>query len=577
MKRTGGQLMIDLLKSHDVDLVFGYPGGAILPFYDELHKSDIRHILVRHEQGAIHMAEGYARCTGKPGVVIVTSGPGATNIITGLCDAKMDSVPIFAITGQVPTSAIGSDAFQEADIYGISIPVTKYNALIKDVDQLSSIFKEAWHICLQGRPGPVLIDLPKDIQLQETSIVEGKKDLDQRFYSSNKVIGDVEALAQALQNAKRPLLMVGGGAINANASEEVKALAEKTMSPVICTLMGLGAFPGDHILSLGMPGMHGTPYANKAIVECDFLLSLATRFDDRVAGSAKDFAKQSVRAHIDIDITEIGKRVNVEHYLCGDLKVAIQKLLSHLDKKDIVSKKQTKDNTEWIKHLENYKQHFPMDKEYSDSKVQIKPQKLLTELYQITKGKAIISTDVGQHQMWTAQYYHFPEPRRWLTSGGLGTMGYGLPAAIGAQFAYPNDLVLCVTGDGSYQMCIQELATIRQYNLPIKILLLNNNFLGMVRQWQELFFDERFAESEWEYNPNFVKLAAAYDIPGKMIAKAEEIEDGLEFLLKDGKEPALLEVLIPAEEKVFPMIQAGKDQKDMILYQDLEAMLKEMK
>ena len=564
MKKTGAQLMIDLLQSHGVDLVFGYPGGAILPFYDELYHSNIRHILVRHEQGAIHMAEGYARATGKPGVIVVTSGPGATNVVTGLCDAKMDSIPLLVISGQVPTPAIGSDAFQEADIYGISIPITKYNALIKNADEIACCFAEAWLLCTEGRPGPVLLDFPKDVQSQQTEIHSAKPELHSRFFHNPEVKGDLTAFAKALNEAKRPLIVVGGGVINAKASQEVQALVEKAMAPVTTTLMGLGAFPGTHILSLGLPGMHGTPYANKAILECDYLLSLGARFDDRVAGNAKLFAKQAVRAHIDIDRAEINKRVEVDHFLEAHLKDALQALLPHIERGE---------HTEWVQHLEQYKQTYPLRKEYEESQEEIKPQPLIQRLYALTKGQAIVSTDVGQHQMWAAQYYHFDRPNRWLTSGGLGTMGYGLPAAIGAQFAKPDDLVICITGDGSYQMCIQELATIRQYNLPVKIVLLNNSFLGMVRQWQELFFDERFSESEWQYNPDFCKLAESYHIPAKRIAKPDETEDGLEFLLKDGKKPAFLEVVIPAQEKVFPMIQAGKDQKDMLLYNDVKGLL----
>ena len=558
--------MIDLLQSHGVETVFGYPGGAILPFYDELYHSDIRHILVRHEQGAIHMAEGYARSTGRPGVVVVTSGPGATNVVTGLCDAKMDSIPVFVITGQVPTAAIGSDAFQEADIYGITIPVTKYNSLIQSADDLAQAFEEAWILCTHGRPGPVLLDFPKDVQTQMTEVLEAKPSLDKRFLSSTKIEGDLASFAEAFNKAKRPLIMAGGGAVNADASKEVQAIAEKAMAPVTCTLMGLGVFPGTHILSLGMPGMHGTAFANKAITECDYLLSMGTRFDDRVAGNAKLFAQQAVRAHIDIDGSEINKRVMVDHFLRGDLKHVLQGLEPHIEKKD---------RSEWVNRLEEYKKEYPLEKEYEENDEEIKPQSILRGLFSLTKGQAVLSTDVGQHQMWAAQHYHFPAPKRWLTSGGLGTMGYGLPAAIGAQFALPDELVICITGDGSFQMCIQELATIRQYNLPVKVLLLNNRFLGMVRQWQELFFEERFSESGWQYNPDFVKLAESYHIPAKSITKPEEAQEGLEFLLKDRKEPALLEAVIPAEEKVFPMIQAGKDQKDMILYRDIKDSLKE--
>jgi acetolactate synthase-1/2/3 large subunit len=558
MKKSGAKLMVELLESHGVDLVFGYPGGAILPFYDELYHSRIRHVLVRHEQGAVHMAEGYARVTGRPGVVIVTSGPGATNTITGLCDAKMDSIPLFVITGQVPTSAIGTDAFQEADIFGISIPVTKYNALVKSPDDLARVFEEAWLLCRTGRPGPVLIDFPKDVQIRETSVLQAEPDLAPRFREKRTVEGNVEALAKAWNDAKHPLLYVGGGAINAQASAEILALAEKSMSPVTMTLMGLGAFPGTHILSLGMLGMHGTPAANKAVLECDFLLSLGARYDDRVAGQVDDFARDAVRAHIDIDPSELNKRVNVHHVLSGDLRDALQALAPYIEKKD---------RSDWVNHLDAYKNKFPL--QFDDSSEVIKPQKVLARLNEKVQGNLIVSTDVGQHQMWAAQYIQLGQPNRWLTSGGLGTMGYGLPAAIGAKFAKPDQLVVCVTGDGSYQMCIQELATIRQHNLGVKILLLNNNFLGMVRQWQELFYEERFAESEWAYNPDFIKLADAYGIPGMRITSPEEIDQGLDFLLRDDH-PGILEVVIPADEKVFPMIAAGKSQRDMLQFSDMK-------
>ncbi|TGL52116.1 biosynthetic-type acetolactate synthase large subunit [Leptospira meyeri] len=560
---TGGRLMVELLEEAGVEIVFGYPGGAILPFYDELyHSKKIKHILVRHEQGAIHMAEGYARSTGKLGVCIATSGPGATNLITGLTDAKLDSIPILAITGQVSTDAIGTDAFQEADIFGITIPITKYNALIKKADDLSRHFEEAIKIAMGGRPGPVLLDFPKDVQLEKTSVRKASAlKIAPHHYERPKVKGDPQEFAEALNQAKRPLLYVGGGAINSFASAEIKALAEKANAPVTTTLMGLGAFPGTHPLSVGMLGMHGTAYANKAVLECDYILNLGARFDDRVA-KYQDFAPNAVRAHVDIDAAEFNKRINVDYILHGDLKDAIREILPFV---------KGGDRTSWIENIQNLKKNHPLD--FDNSGDRIKPQDFLQRVYAKTKGEAIVSTDVGQHQMWAAQYYLFDKPNTWLTSGGLGTMGYGLPAAIGAKFGNPDKMVICVTGDGSFQMCIQELATIAQSQLGVKILLFNNNFLGMVRQWQELFYEERFSESQWTYNPNFVKLAEAYGIPAMRIEHKSEIDKGVEFFLKDNGS-ALIEVMIPAEEKVFPMIPAGKSQQDLIEFKDLGKMKK---
>ncbi|MDH4128716.1 MAG: biosynthetic-type acetolactate synthase large subunit [Spirochaetota bacterium] len=548
MEKTGAQIFIDFLRHHDVDLIFGYPGGAILPIYDELFKSGIKHILTRHEQGAIHAAEGYAKATGKLGVVLATSGPGATNLVTGLADAKMDSVPILAITGQVATPLIGTDAFQEADIYGISIPITKYNNLVRNVNDLASTLELAYIVATSGRPGPVLVDIPKDVQNAKTKNIEFRANpkVADRFENNiNKIEGNLDELIEVINKSKKPLLCVGGGAVISGAHKEIEKLVEIANIPVILTLMGLGAFPKNHKLSLGLVGMHGTKYANHAVSHCDLLISLGVRFVDRVTGKVSSFANQAKIAHIDVDIAEIGKIIKVDYPIVGDLKLVLDSILTKIEPQARES---------WVNHLEERKQKFPM--KYKSKSKLIKPQYFIEQLYEKTKGDAIISTDVGQHQMWTAQFYPFSQPRTFLTSGGLGTMGFGFPAALGAKLGCPDRLVVLISGDGSIQMNIQELATAAMYDINVKIVIFNNGFLGMVRQWQELFFDSKFSHTNFHFNPDFVRLAEAYNLNGMKITSDSEVHKGIDFLLSSDK-TAILDVMIPEDEKVYPMIPAG--------------------
>jgi len=558
ISQTGSKILLETLLANGVDVCWGYPGGAILPLYDEVFHSRIEHILVRHEQGAAFAAEGYARATGKLGVAISTSGPGATNLLTGIADAKMDSIPVLFITGQVATKDIGTDAFQEADTYGMSIPITKYNSLVKNVDDVARITKEAITVAMAGRQGPALIDLPKNIQAAASKVLYHDDDLriPDLHYKKAGLHGDVKKLIQALGNAHRPLFYVGGGVISSETSDMLRTLAEKTMTPVASTLMGLGAFPGEHDLSLGMLGMHGTAYANKAVMECDLIIALGARFDDRVALNVDEFASQAIRAQVDIDNAEIGKRVNVDIHIAGDLKDVLEILIQETE----VIK-----NRPWAEYVQKLKTENPL--KFNLVKDQIKPQYFIHRLNERTSGNAVIVTDVGQHQMWASQYYAVNKPRNWLTSGGLGSMGFGLPAAIGAKYGRPDDDVILITGDGSIQMNIQELATAKMYNIPVKILLFHNGFLGMVRQWQELFYGKRFSHSTLQnFNPDFCKVANAYGIVSKKISLPEEIEGGIDFLL-DTNDICLLEVMIPEAEKVFPMIAAGHRYEDMIEFQ----------
>ncbi|MGR6063821.1 acetolactate synthase large subunit [Bacillus velezensis] len=552
---NGALMLIESLKKENVEMIFGYPGGAVLPIYDKLYQSGLVHILPRHEQGAIHAAEGYARVSGKPGVVIATSGPGATNLVTGLADAMIDSLPLVVFTGQVATSVIGSDAFQEADILGITMPITKHSYQVRRPEDLPRVIKEAFHIATTGRPGPVLIDIPKDV-----AAFEGEFRYDHEInlpgYQPVKEPNylQIRKLVEAVSSAKKPVILAGAGVLYGKASEDLKNYAEQQQIPVAHTLLGLGGFPADHPLFLGMAGMHGTYTANMALYHCDLLISIGARFDDRVTGNLKHFAKSAKVAHIDIDPAEIGKIIETQIPVVGDSKIVLQELLKQNGKQG-----QTE---EWKQQLSEWKEEYPLW--YTDdSEEGLKPQKLIEYIHQFTNGEAIVATDVGQHQMWAAQFYPFRKADKWVTSGGLGTMGFGLPAAIGAQLADRNATVVAILGDGGFQMTLQELDVIRQLNLPVKVVILNNECLGMVRQWQEIFYEERYSESKFSAQPDFVKLSEAYGIKGVRISSEEEAEEELKKALSS-KEPAVIDVRVAKSEKVFPMIAPGKGLHEMV-------------
>lgn len=554
--KTGSDLLIETLVDEKVDLIFGYPGGSVLPIYDALYRSEapFRHILSRHEQGSIHAAEGYARVTGKPGVVFATSGPGATNLITGITDAMMDSLPLVIFTGQVAKSVIGTDAFQEADIIGITTPVTKYNYQVNHLSDLPRIVKEAFHIASTGRPGPVLVDIPKNIS---SEIVSGKFDSDfylQGYQPTEKPNPlQVVKLTEALSRSTKPLLLAGAGVISAKASEELREFAEKYQLPVANTLLGLGSFSGKHPLSLGMAGMHGSYAANMAIYECDLLINIGARFDDRLTGNLADFAPQAKVAHIDIDPAEIGKNIATEIPVVADAKAALNALLKNDSKMP--------DHQTWKEKIEFNKQDYPLWYERSDNLMS--PQWLMEQVYQASNGEAIVTTDVGQHQMWAAQFYAFEQPNRWVTSGGLGTMGFGFPAAIGAQLGAPEDLVISIVGDGGFQMTLQELSVIKESNLPVKVIIINNEALGMVRQWQESFYEERYSESLLNVNPDFVKLAESYGVRGVRIDQETDAVEILEDVFSyDG--PVVVDCRVVRQTTVNPMVAPGKGIHEMI-------------
>ncbi|MCK4846787.1 MAG: biosynthetic-type acetolactate synthase large subunit [Deltaproteobacteria bacterium] len=559
---NGAEIVLAAFEKEGVDTIFGYPGGAVLPLYDALYDSPLKHILVRHEQGAVHMADGYARANGRPGVVVVTSGPGATNTVTGLATAYMDSIPMVVITGQVPTALIGNDAFQEADIVGITRPCTKHNYLVKDVRDLAGIIKEAFYIATTGRPGPVLIDLPKDVQTAVTEFVYPDKVELTSYHPTYK--GNPRQIGKAVDMilaSKRPLIYAGGGVISSDAAKQLKTFAEKLSIPVTTTLMGLGGFPGTHPLFLGMLGMHGTYAANMAVTHTDCLIAVGSRFDDRVTGKIDEFAAEAKIIHIDIDPTSISKNVSVDVPIVGDVSGVLTNMQKALPKTTTSYKKTLKP---WVDDIAKWNKVHTL-KATQDMKKRIRPQYVVDRLYKLTKGDAIITTEVGQNQMWAAQFFKYDKPRTFLTSGGLGTMGYGMPAAIGAQVAYPNKTVIDIAGDGSIQMNIQELATAVEYKLPIKIAILNNRFLGMVRQWQELFFDKRYSSTCLGKKPDFVKLIEAYGGVGLRAEKPADVDKVIKQALKINDRPVIMDFIVDPKECVYPMVPAGQPLSKMLL------------
>ena len=558
----GAEIFIESLLAEGVDTIFGHPGGAILPINDALYSGRIRHILTRHEQGAVHMAEGYARATGRPGVVLVTSGPGGTNVVTGLADAFMDSTPIVVFTGQVPTGVIGNDAFQEADIVGITRSCTKHNYLVRDVKDLARTIKEAFYIAASGRPGPVLVDIPKDVANASTDF-SYPDSVDIRGYRPTTLghAGQIRRAAEMLAAAERPVIYAGGGVIHSEAAAELHELGEFAATPVTNTLMGLGGFPGRHDLWLGMLGMHGTYTANMAMDQADLVIAVGARFDDRVTGNLEEFCVGAEFIHIDIDPSSIGKNIPVTLPIVGDVKMCLQRLLKEL--RAMEGKDWYAAHASWLTQIAEWQRDFPLSYE-QDPDGELMPQYVCEQIYEVTAGDAIITTEVGQHQMWAAQYYHFMKPRHFITSGGLGTMGYGFPAAIGAQIACPDRTVIDIAGDGSFQMNVQELATAVQYDLPVIVAILNNHSLGMVRQWQQFFYEGRYADTSLEVSPDYVKLAEAYGAVGLRATKPDEVRPALEEAIRL-RRPVVLDFVVKTTENVFPMIPTGGSIKDMLL------------
>ncbi len=567
MKLSGAEILLEALQLEGVEYIFGYPGGAVLDIYDRLSYTPLKHILTRHEQGAAHAADGYARTTGKVGVCFATSGPGATNLVTGLATAQIDSVPIVAFTGNVPTFMIGNDAFQEVDTVGITRPITKHNFLVKDVNQLADTVKKAFYIAKSGRPGVVLVDLPKDVMRSVADFFEQeyKSPVQIRSYKPVKKghPGQIKRAAKAIASAKRPVLYVGGGVIKAGASDLIVKLAELCTIPVTTTLMGLGAIPGTHPYFLGMLGMHGTYAANMAVTECDLLIAVGTRFDDRVTGKVSEFAPNAKIIHIDVDSAEIGKVKPADIPIVGDAKLVLEELLPEVEKQVMKNREVFQERDRWMDLIQHWKVRYPLYYEPSD--VVIKPQFVIEKIYEITKGEAIIATDVGQHQMWAAQYYKFKYPKQLVTSGGLGTMGFGVPAAIGAQIGNPDKTVFCISGDGSFQMNMQEIVTAANYNVPVKIAILNNQFLGMVRQWQGIFYDRNYSQVDIAFQPDFVKLAESMGAVGLRAEKPEDVEKVLKAAMEINDRPVVIDFVVNREEDVFPMVPPGAAINEMIL------------
>jgi len=565
---SGAEIVFKCLEDQNVEYIFGYPGGAVLPIYDELknHES-IKHILVRHEQGAGHAAEGYARSSGNPGVVLVTSGPGATNVVTALTDAYMDSVPLVCISGQVPTHLIGTDAFQECDTTGITRPCTKHNWLVKDIKDLGKTIHKAFEVATTGRPGPVLVDIPKDVQFQKTNYIKFKKQKKLNGKNYNKFSQkDIDELIKLMSHASKPVFYTGGGVVNSGpkASELLKELVSTTGFPITTTLQGLGSYPGEDDNFLGMLGMHGSYEANNAMHDCDLMINIGARFDDRITGKIDEFSPKSKKVHIDIDPSSINKNVKVDLPIIGDVTEVISSIIKTIKKKNPDFSKSNKQKiAKWWEKIQKWRSVNSFD--FINSNETIKPQYAIQRLYELTKNKdTYITTEVGQHQMWAAQHYKFNKPNRWMTSGGLGTMGYGLPAAVGVQVAHPNKLVVDIAGEASVLMTMQEMSTAVQYSLPIKIFILNNEYMGMVRQWQELLHDKNYSESYTAALPDFVKLAEAYGCVGIRATKPEELDDKIIEMINTDR-PVIFDCLVDKEENCFPMIPSGKPHNQMLL------------